>query len=73
MAGDRVVGNKFGVIGLLHFHKRFYCFMWLNFPFKNLSIYFHKDRFFVYDKKTESDDKKSTMLLLHKNSVLFYP
>ena len=47
MAADRVIGEKFEVMGVLQFQKGFYCFMWLHFPFENFSIYIQKDRFFV--------------------------
>ena len=69
--------NKFGVIGLLHFHKGILPFYVVENPFQKLQ-YVYKDPFYYIRKKdwytdAKKDDKESVLFFLHKNSELFYP
>ena len=61
--------NKFEVTGLLHFHKGLLLSHVAECVFQILFCVKEKDRYI----DTKSYDKESIVLLLHKNTVLFYP
>lgn len=67
--------NKNGVIGLLHLHKGIRPSHMAPFPFQKCMCF--EEYVFCTTKKdsyidTENDDKEYMLLLLYKNSVLFY-